>query len=145
MRDLAQMDLFVESVITDYLFAKDQIFAQVTLDENELSLYNRLVTHLEKDIPQPDLVLYLQAESRVLLDRVRRRDRRYERNITLAYLQVLSDAYNNYFFHFNKSPLLVVNTNDIDLIDNEVDFLRLKREIERHKHGTRYYIPSSGS
>jgi deoxyguanosine kinase len=142
MRDLAQTDLFVESVVTDYLFAKDQIFAQVTLDENELALYQRLLVHLERDIPQPDLVVYLQADSRILLERIRQRGRRYERNISLAYLQELTEMYNRFFFHYDRCPLLVVNTNNIDFVANESDFQQLKQEVEHHRHGIRYYIPS---
>ena len=116
---LKQPDLFARSTVIDYIFQKDRIFAYLTLDEAELALYDRIYQLLDPRIPRPDLVVYLQARPRVLLDRIRSRNRDWERPITLDYLERVSSAYNDYFFRYDRTPLLVINTSEIDIVEKE--------------------------
>jgi len=139
--DLKQYDLFMERVVSDYLFAKDRIFANITLDDNELALYKRLADLLERDVPKPDVVVYLQASVEALMDRIRRRGREFERDMSREYIETLNEAYNYFFFHYKDTPLIVVNTNDIDFVESTADFEELAREIEEHDKGTAYYVP----
>jgi len=130
-------------MISDYLFAKDRIFASVSLDENELALYERVYRLLTGRIPTPDLVIYLQAKPAVLMSRISQRDYDYERSIEPGYLETLVEAYNNFFFHYNDSPLLVIDTSEIDFVHREQDMAGLVREIKRPRKGTWYYVPQS--
>jgi deoxyadenosine/deoxycytidine kinase len=136
--ELSQRDLFAESVVADYLFAKDQIFATINLSEEELALYRGIVPLLEARLARPDLVVYLQAGSDVLLERIKRRGRSFERDISREYLETLTDAYNHFFFHYEETPLLIVNTNEMNLVDQGRDYLRLLEMIQEHVSGTRY-------
>jgi len=139
--ELRQFDLFMESVVSDYLFAKDRIFANITLDDNELALYKRLVELVERDVPRPDVVVYLQGSTEVLLERIRKRGRDFERDMSKDYIDTLNEAYNYFFFHYTDTPLIVVNTNEIDFVESSADFEELAREIEEHDSGTAYYVP----
>jgi len=116
-QELVQFDLFKQSLVSDYLFAKDKIFAYLTLDDNELALYERLHPLLEMRVQRPDLVLYLQASTEVLMRRIQMRARAYERDLDRTYLEDVNAAYNHFFFHYSVTPLLVVNTNDIDFVN----------------------------
>ena len=140
-RELFTPDLFQKKVVSDYFFAKDRIFASVTLSQNEFYLYERLLSILEKDIPKPDLVIYLQTTAEVLLKRIKERERPYEKNINLEYIQTLNEAYNYYFFHYTKTPLLVVNTDRIDFVHNEADLEDLLKQLKKPHVGTKYYVP----
>ncbi|HEY3489444.1 MAG TPA: deoxynucleoside kinase [Candidatus Deferrimicrobiaceae bacterium] len=139
--ELAQGDLFEQSVVSDYILAKDKIFALINLEEDEISLYDSIYKLLSPNVPKPDLVIYLNARPEVLLNRVRKRGIGYERNISLDYLKTLSDAYNEYFFHYNETPLLVVNTSEIDFVGKPRDLDHLVREVKSMKRGTQHYIP----
>jgi deoxyadenosine/deoxycytidine kinase len=141
---LFQQDLFTQSTVCDYLFAKDRIFAGLTLDQNELSLYERLYDALQPRIVKPDLVIYLQARNDVLMRRIARRGRAYERDIDPAYVETLAGAYADFFFHYEDTPLLVVNTSDIDIVSNEADVEALAAVIRRHRKGIQHYIPGGG-
>jgi deoxyadenosine/deoxycytidine kinase len=136
--ELSQRDLFTGSVVSDYLFAKDQIFATINLGEDELALYRTLLPLLEARLARPDLVVYLQATTGVLVDRIRRRGRAFEREISTEYLETLSEAYNHFFFHYDETPLLIVNTNEIDLVASDDDYEELLALIRAHGSGTRY-------
>jgi deoxyadenosine/deoxycytidine kinase len=136
--ELAQRDMFSESVVADYIFAKDQIFATINLAEEELALYRTIVPLLEARLVRPDLVVYLQATTDVLLDRIKRRGRDFERDISREYLETLSEAYNHYFFHYDDTPLLIVNTNEMNLVSNEGDYDRLVAMMRDHTSGTLY-------
>lgn len=136
--ELSQRDLFSESVIADYIFAKDQIFATINLGEEELALYRSIVPLLEARLHRPDLVVYLQATTDVLLDRIKRRGRSFEREISREYLETLAEAYNHFFFHYTETPLLIVNTNEMNLAAREEDYERLLATIASHNAGTRY-------
>jgi deoxyadenosine/deoxycytidine kinase len=139
--ELKQSDMFMERVVADYLFAKDRIFANITLDDNELALYKRLADLLERDVPKPDIVVYLQASDETLMERIRRRGRTFERDMSRDYIETLNEAYNYFFFHYTDTPLIVVNTNDIDFVKSSADFEELAKEIEEHDTGTAYYVP----
>ncbi len=140
-RELAQGNLFDKGLVCDYILAKDKIFALINLEDDEVSLYEGIYRILVPTIPRPDLVIYLQARPEVLLQRVRKRGIAYERNISLDYLKTLSDAYNEYFFHYNETPLLVVNTSEIDFVESPRDLEHLVREVKSAKRGTQHYIP----
>jgi deoxyguanosine kinase len=140
-RQLAQIDLFTELVLSDYSFPKDKIFAYLTLDDSELLIYNRLYEVLVEGVPRPDLVIYLQAGIDTLVKRIKRRGRDYEKSISPAYLQELSDAYSHYFYRYDETPLLVVNTNGIDFVHNAEHFEALVEQIRTATKGTQYYVP----
>ena len=139
--DLFATDLFQKKMVSDYLFDKDRIFASVTLSANEFYLYERLLSILERDIPKPDLVIYLQANPEILLKRIKERERPYEKNIDLGYIQNLNEAYNYYFFHYTKTSLLVVNTDRIDFVHNKADLDDLLEQLRKPHLGTKYYVP----
>ncbi len=139
---LTQQDLFEDLTAIDYLFARDRIFAHVNLTDDELALYNRIASELEAKIVKPDLVIYLQASHDVLLERIRHRGRRYERTISREYLEVLNDAFNHFFFNYSETPLLVINTDALDFVGDEKQFLDLVRRIAEPVRGTEYYVPS---
>ena len=137
-----QIDLFGPRVVSDYLFAKDRIFANITLDEDELRLYERIADVLDEKIPRPEVVVYLQASTEVLLRRIAWRGRAFERNMDPEYIQTLNEAYNYFFFHYTETPLLVVNTNDLDFVRNPRHYEDLRNNIVEPFTGTRYYAPS---
>ena len=139
---LFQQDLFSQVTIADYLFAKDRIFAALNLDPNELALYEQVYALLGGRTVKPDLVVYLLARHEVLLQRIRRRGRDFERHLEPAYLQALAEAYNDFFFHYEETPLLVVNTSDIDLAGSASDLDALVAVIRRHRKGTQHYNPA---
>jgi len=139
---LFQQDLFSQVTIADYLFAKDRIFAALNLDPNELALYEQVYALLGGRTVKPDLVVYLLARHEVLLQRIRRRGRDFERHLEPAYLQALAEAYNDFFFHYEETPLLVVNTSDIDLAGSASDVDALVAVIRRHRKGTQHYNPA---
>ena len=141
---LQQADLFSQATVCDYLFDKDKIFAYVNLDDNELFIYQRLYDLLAKDIPLPDLVIYLQAPTDILVRRLRDRSRDPERETfdpDPEYIRELNEAYQHFFFHYSATPLLVVETSQLDLpaTDEAVD--DLIRQIRSLNKGTRYYVP----
>ena len=141
---LRQTDLFSQVTIADYLFDKDKIFAYLNLDDNELFIYQRLYDLLSRDVPGPDLVIYLQAPTDVLLRRARshRDDPEVDAfEPDAGYMKELNEAYHHYFFHYNATPLLVVETSQFDsaLSDEALD--DLVRQIEQMGAGTRYYVP----
>jgi deoxyadenosine/deoxycytidine kinase len=140
-KELVQQDLFGNIVVSDYLFAKDRIFAYLNLDENELTLYEQIYRLLDPSIPRPDLVIYLQASTEVLLERIGKRALEFESGIDADYLERLVEAYNRYFFHYNDTPLLSVNTSGIDFVENPSDLEDLVKEIKTMKGGSQHYIP----
>lgn len=141
LQELSQMDLFERTTVTDYFLPKDRIFASINLAPSELELYQQIYFLLNPAIPTPDLVIYLQADTEVLLDRIRRRGLDYEKPITPDYLENLNRAYNDFFFRFTDSPLLVVQTSEIDFVNRGEDLEDLLNQIKQMKKGTQYYIP----
>jgi deoxyguanosine kinase len=140
-QELIQQDLFSQVTVSDYLFAKDRIFASITLDPNELALYERIYEHLGPRVLRPDLVIYLQARLDVLLARIRKRGREFERKFDPEYLGELARTYNDFFHRYDETPLLVINTSDIDFVESEKDFEELIRAIGSIRAGTHYYQP----
>lgn len=140
-RNISQRDLFTELVLADYTFPKDKIFAYMTLEDSELLIYNRLYDLLVETVPKPDLVIYLQANIDTLVKRIKKRGRGYEKSISSSYLQELSEAYSHYFYRYDETPLLVVNTNDIDFVNTPEHFEQLVEQIRGAQKGTQYYVP----
>jgi len=140
-KEIAQLDLFNQITLSDYLFAKDRIFASLNLDDHELALYEQVYQLLNGQIPTPDLVIFLQAKPEVLLHRIKSRNLSYEKEMDLGYLRGLVEAYNYYFFNYDRSPLLVVDTSEINFVNRQDDFAQLVREIKQMKKGTWYFIP----
>ncbi len=140
-RELSQQELFIQNTVSDYLFAKDKIFATLTLSSEELNLYQQIYQLLDTRVPRPDLVVYLQARPEVLYKRIKKRDKSYEKSITPDYLEEVAQAYNRFFFHYDESPLLVVNTSEIDFVASSKDLADLIKEINNMGPGTQHYIP----
>ncbi len=140
-RHLSQRDLFTELVIADYTFPKSKIFAYLTLDDSELMIFDRLYRLLYETVPKPDLLIYLQAGLDTLLRRIKKRGRAYEKSISPQYLQELSEAYSHYFYRYDETPLLVVNTNEIDFVSTPAHFDQLVEQIRNAQKGTQYYVP----
>lgn len=140
-QQLAQMDIFEQVIVSDYLFEKDKIFAYLNLQDDELKLYESLVSLLEKSIPKPDLVVYLQCSVDHLMTNIKKRGRKFERSISREYIQSLNEAYNYFFFRYKSSPLLIVNADQIDFVNDEGDFDRLAAEIMKPRKVAEYYNP----
>lgn len=128
-QDLAQQDLFQNITVSDYIFAKDKIFAQLNLDSNELQLYENLFSTLDAKVVKPDLVIFLQASVEALRQRIKKRGIRYEKSISGSYLDELCQAYNQFFFEYDENPVLTVNCTEIDIVRNQGDYKNLLREI----------------
>ena len=144
---LRQSDLFTQVTISDYLFDKDRIYAFLNHDDNELFVYERLYDLLARDVMPPDLVIYLQAPTEVLERRLRERFRREEPDVPIPddrYLQEMNEAYHHFFFHYSASPLLVVETSQVDLSAADELLEDLIRQFETLTGGTRYYVPRTG-
>jgi deoxyadenosine/deoxycytidine kinase len=139
-----QVDLFQQTTVCDYLFDKDKIFAYLNLDDNELFIYQRLYDLLAKDIPSPDLVIYLQAPLDVLTRRMRDRPRDSDASTPEPgddYLRELNEAYQHFFFHYSATPLLVVETSQFDPNASDEALDDLVRQVRGMGKGTRYYVP----
>ncbi len=143
--ELAQRDLFHQITLCDYIFPKDKIFAYLNLDDSELLIYDRLYAMLESEVPRPDLVIFLQAESGKLVDRIKRRRRDYEAEISEAYVEEVNKAYNYFFFHYNQTPLLVIDTTSIDFVHDEGHLDELVGQIRKMERGVQYYRPLGSS
>jgi deoxyadenosine/deoxycytidine kinase len=139
--ELKQIDLFHNLLISDYMFAKDKLFAHLNLNEKELVLYNLIAKLLEREVPQPDLVVFLQASTDRLMYNIKKRARTYEKNISRDYIDSLNEIYNDYFYRYKESPLIIVNTNEIDFVHNEQDLEELINVIRQPVSGTKYYNP----
>jgi deoxyguanosine kinase len=141
-QELFQADLFHNILITDYIFEKDKIFAYLNLQDDELKLYETVVTAIEKNILTPDLVIYLQSSTDRLLENIKLRGRPYEKHITAEYLRDLNEAYNYFFFRYRQAPLLIVNASEIDFVNNREDYGDLLKEIVRQNRSpVEYYNP----
>lgn len=138
---LRQGELFTPVRVADFLVEKDRLFAQVTLDDAEHSLYQQVYGQLTLDAPRPDLVIYLQAPVDVLMERVARRGRHYERLIDSAYLHRLSEAYAGFFYHYDDAPLLIVNASGIDWVNREEDYRQLLDFVRTMGPGRHYFNP----
>ena len=140
-KEFPQQDLFHPVIVSDYLFAKDKIFAHINLSERELVLYDRIVELMEPYIPKPDLVIYLQSSTDRLMKNIKIRARSYEKPMSEEYIRTLNEAYNHFFFHYHDTPLLIVNSSKIDFVNNSKDLENLIDIIMRPITGISYYNP----
>jgi deoxyadenosine/deoxycytidine kinase len=143
LEELRQADMFAPVRVADYLIDKDRIFAELTLDSEELALYNQICEKMDVDAPIPDLVIYLQASVDTLLARIARRGIGYERMIDRAYLEKLNDAYARHFYSYDDAPLLIVNASGIDLVHNQSDYEQLFKQIQQTTGGRHFFNPST--
>lgn len=143
LKEMKQEDMFSPVRVADFLIEKDRLFAELTLDEDELDLYEQVYSTLTIDVPKPDLVVYLQAPVEVLLARIQKRGLSHEQMIEAAYLQRLCDAYVSFFYQYAEAPLLIVNAADIDFANNEEDYQMLLERILANRSGRNYFNPSS--
>jgi deoxyguanosine kinase len=141
LKGLSQRELFRKRVISDFMFAKDKIFAYLTLSDSELVLYEKLYEMLAPQVPTPDMVVYLTADAETLKKRIRARGRAFEKDIELEYLKEVNRAYNYFFFNYSLTPLLVVNTDEFDFVHSDEDLTDLIQQIDSTERGTRYYVP----
>jgi deoxyguanosine kinase len=140
-REVAQLDLFSGLVVADYTFPKDKIFACLNLDDSELLIYDKLYGLLVESVPKPDLVIYLQGSLETCLKRIRKKSLGYEKGISVDYVRQLIEAYNYYFYHYEETPLLVVDTNEIDFVNRPEHFDDLVAQIRKIRKGVQYYVP----
>lgn len=145
IEQLRQPDLFTSVRISDYLFTRDRLFAELNLDTEELKLYDQIAQNLDVDAPVPDLVIYLQASVDALMQRLSRRDSNYDRYVERAYLEQLTDAYSRFFHNYDDGPLLIVNASQIDPVNNDADYEQLFKQIERTTGGRHFFNPVSAA
>ena len=143
MEAMRQADMFQPVRVTDFMMEKDRLFAELTLDAEELKLYQQVYDHVLVDAPVPDLVIYLQAPEDVLLKRIAKRGIRYEQRIDVQYLRSLSEAYSRMFLDYEDAPLLIVNAANINLVDNDEDYAALLEQIYITRKGRQYFNPMS--
>ncbi len=143
-QELNQENLFIEYIVCDYLFDKDKIFAYMNLSGEELKLYEILFPLLSRSLRKPDLVVYLQSSMDRLMYNIKRRNRKIERNLTRGYIEELVEAYNHFFFRYKETPLLIVNSSEIDFVNSDKDFDELFKQIFREDRAfTEYFKPES--
>lgn len=143
-QELHQEDLFSEYLVCDYTFEKDKIFAYLNLSKDELNLYESIYPLLARTLRKPDLVIFLQSSTDRLMYNIKNRNRKIERALTRSYIEELSEAYNNYFFKYSTTPLLIVNSTDIDFVNSDNDFDELFKQIFREDRGfTEYFNPET--
>ncbi len=138
-----QGDMFAPVRVADFLMQKDRLFAQLTLDDDELRLYEQAYEHLTLDAPLPDLVIYLQAPVEVLLERISRRSRSYERQLSSEYLHRVAEAYTQFFYQYDATPLLIVNAAEINLAQGDADYAQLLERVRSIRSGRHYFNPMS--
>ena len=142
--ELSQEDLFRDYIVSDYLFEKDRIFAYLNLNSEELKLYESLYPLLARSLRKPDLVVFLQSSSDRLMHNIKNRNRKIERALNRSYIEDLSEAYNHFFFRYNNTPLLIVNSTEIDFVNSDGDFEELFKQIFREDRGVKeYFKPES--
>lgn len=140
-QDLVQRQLFSQATLVDYVFERSRLFAYLNLDDSELLIFDKLYSLLSESVPRPDLIVYLQAPTEVLLRRVKARGRPEESQLSEEYLAEVNRAYNHYFFHYTQTPLLVVNTSEVDFVKRPEDVEDLIKQIRSMGKGTQYYVP----
>lgn len=143
LEQLRHNDLFTRRRVADFIIDKDRLFAEVTLDSDEMALYDQVYQHVTLDAPRPDLVVYLQAPVETLMERVRRRGLEMEKAIDIDYLQELNESYSRFFHYYDASPLLIVNTQDLDWVNRVEDYNDLVRYLLTVHNGRHYYNPHS--
>ena len=140
-QDLRQVDMFQKLLITDYMFVKDRLFASLNLGDKEMQLYDTVASLLERNIIRPDIVIYLQADTDVLMKNIEKRGRNMEKNVTWEYIDALNQVYTEYFFRYQDTPLVIINTNNIDFVENEDDLKEVIDYIRQPVSGTKFFNP----
>ena len=140
-QDLRQVDMFQKLLITDYMFVKDRLFASLNLGDKEMQLYDTVASLLERNIIRPDIVIYLQADTDVLMKNIEKRGRDMEKNVTWEYIDALNQVYTEYFFRYQDTPLVIINTNNIDFVENENDLKEVIDYIRQPVSGTKFFNP----
>ena len=140
-QDLRQVDMFQKLLITDYMFVKDRLFASLNLGDKEMQLYDTVASLLERNIIRPDIVIYLQADTDVLMKNIEKRGRNMEKNVTWEYIDALNQVYTEYFFRYQDTPLVIINTNNIDFVANENDLKEVIDYIRQPVSGTKFFNP----
>jgi len=140
-QDLRQVDMFQKLLITDYMFVKDRLFASLNLSDKEMQLYDTVASLLERNIIRPDIVIYLQADTDVLMKNIEKRGRNMEKNVTWEYIDALNQVYTEYFFRYQDTPLVIINTNNIDFVENENDLKEVIDYIRQPVSGTKFFNP----
>ena len=142
-QELRQLDMFQSLLITDYMFVKDRLFASLNLNDNEMHLYDTVANLLERNIIKPDLVIYLQADTNTLMKNIEKRGRKMEQEITWEYIDALNQVYTEYFFRYQDTPLVIINTNNIDFVNNRDDLDEVINYIRQPITGTKFFNPTS--
>ena len=143
-QDLRQVDMFQKLLVTDYMFVKDRLFASLNLNEKEMQLYDTVANLLERNVINPDLVIYLQADTDTLMKNIAKRGREMEKNITYEYIDALNQVYTEFFFRYQDTPLVIINTNDIDFVHNKNDLEEVISYTRQPVSGTKFFNPASG-
>ena len=144
-QELRQVDMFQNLLISDYMFIKDRLFASLNLDEKEMSLYDSIANMLERNIINPDLIIYLQADTSTLMKNIAKRGRDFEANISYDYINALNEIYTEYFFRYNETPLVIINTNHIDFVNNSADLDQVIDYIRQPVSGTKFCNPTAST
>ena len=144
-QELRQVDMFHNLLISDYMFIKDRLFASLNLDEKEMSLYDSIANMLERNIINPDLIIYLQADTNTLMKNIAKRGRDFEANISYDYINALNEIYTEYFFRYNETPLVIINTNHIDFVNNSADLDQVIDYIRQPVSGTKFFNPTAST
>ena len=139
VQSLAQLDMFAQATVSDFLLDKDQLFAGLTLSDAEHDLYQQIYRHLQPQAPQPDLVIYLQASPNTLVERIKRRGSSFEKNISEDYLWRLAETYTRFFYQFESAPVMIVNSENLNFVDNSEDFDLLLQRIEQMRGSREYF------
>jgi len=143
-QELRQVDIFHNLLITDYMFVKDRLFASLNLNEKEMPLYETVANLLERNVINPDLVIYLQADTDTLMKNIHKRKRSFEKNMSRDYIDALNQVYNEYFFRYQDTPLLIINTNNIDFVNNKKDLEEIINIVRQPITGTKFFNPATG-
>ena len=143
-QELRQVDMFQHLVVTDYMFVKGRLFAALNLNEKEMSLYDSVAKMMERNVIHPDLVIFLQADTETLMKNISKRGREFEKNMSEDYIDALNQVYNEYFFRYQETPLIIINTNNIDFVQNPGDLEEMISYIRQPISGTKFFNPSSG-
>ena len=135
--------MFHNLLISDYMFIKDRLFASLNLDDKEMNLYDSIANMMERNVINPDLIIYLQADTATLMKNIDKRGRNFESNISNEYINELNEIYTEYFFRYNDTPLVIINTNNIDFVHNPDDLDQVIQYIKQPVSGTKFFNPSS--
>ena len=143
-QELRQVDIFHNLLVTDYMFVKDRLFASLNLNEKEMPLYETVANLLERNVINPDLVIYLQADTDTLMKNIHKRKRSFEKNMSRDYIDALNQVYNEYFFRYQDTPLLIINSNNIDFVNNQKDLEEIINVVRKPIIGTKFFNPATG-